>query len=592
MSDSQPTNPLSRRKLIAALSASAGVAAAGCLGDDDDEEADENLGEPVEEVIVDTMTGLPAASEQEDVGLHIQETLQELGMDTTGGLKELVTIQDDIASDAREHHIHIDTEPPFHEFLDPYEQLQAMTAEKAGNNSFIQNNQYASCEYSEAVIELATATEDEQQELVNEALSIASADVERINFVNTVSQSAYRTDQIEVERVAVGGINDRSYEAFWDAELLEGNDIIMNIAPGNIPDVAYHSSHYSAGWTNFPLSPLTFYDLDNELTGGIATDWEWSDEATTLTMDIREDATFHEGEDILAEDVQWNYEWFNENAGVFGIQSFPYEDIEVEDDKRIAFHFTQPTLHFLHFTHLFGIVEPGQWIDAGAEEEPVSPDIDAEDLNGSGPYVIESFDPETLLDMSPFEDHFGSPTSNFVFQGFADVEGARRAFSQGEINVLQNATQADIDVIDDDIPDVSETYAREDTADWFVAMQTNFGPTKFHEFRLALSHALDRDLMHETLQYGESSSVLYSSVLPEMNPSYPDDPDEVLTQVADDTAPDIEQAREILEEEGWGWDGDGNLHYPQDVDRDPLWPEGDDPNDHPDEFPCVEDLPP
>lgn len=585
---------------MAALSSSAGLAVAGCLGDDDGDDDDgveptdpDELGEPVEDITIQTYTGLPAASEQEQVGAHIRDQLIELGVDASVQPKELVTMMGELASDAREHHIHLDIEPPFHQFIDPFTKLEAITAEKAGNNAFIHNSQYASCEYSNVVIDLAELTDpDEQQDLINEALSIASADVERLNFVNTISQSAYRTDQFEIDRPAAGGINDRAFEAFWNADMLEGDDIIMNIAPGNITDVAYQAGHYLAGWTHYPFSPLTYYDLDNQRQGNLAEDWEWSDDATTLTMYLREGQTFHNGDPLLADDVQWTYNWLNENAGALGLPSWRYESIEVEDDHRISFNFELPRLHFIHFTALYGILHPEQWIDAGAEEDPVSPDIPFDNIIGSGPYQVVNFEPESLLDMEPHPDHWADANTNMVFEGFADFEAARRAFMEGEINVFQNMGTADQEQIESEIPDVAEVFARDDIADWYVAFQNNYGPTKFRDFRLALSHALNRALMNELLAGGMSNDLTFSSVIPEALPSFPENPEEVLTYVADSTQPDFDQARQILSDAGFGWDDDGNLHYPQDADLDPLWPEGEQPSDYPEEWPCVEDLPP
>lgn len=605
-----------RRSIMAALSASTGLALAGCLGDDDDgddgddstddsdtdgdsDDGDDDgngpdeLGEPVEQIVIETYTGLPAAAEQQDVGNHLAQQLEELGVSTETGQKELLTFFDDLQSDAREQHIHLELEPPFHQFMDAWAKLEPFTAEKAGNNNFIQNTQYASCEYSNTIIELGSLTDPEQQQdLIDEAVSIASNDVERLNLFNTISQSAYRTDQLEIEQVAAGGINDRAYEAIWNAEVIDGDDIIMNIAPGNIADVAYQGGGYIAGWTHYPFAPLTYYNLENERSGNLAEDWEWSNEAQTLTVDLREGQTFHNGEEIIAEDVQWTYQWLQDSAGQLGITSWPYDSIDIEDDHRIAFNFTQPSLHFEHFMALYGILYPEQWIEGGAEENPNSPEIDFDNIIGSGAYRIENFNPEQLLDMRPHDGHWATPNANFVFQGFADFENARQAFMAGEINIFQNMGTADQDLIESQIPDVSETYAREDIADWYVAQQMSFGATKFREFRLAVSHIMNRELINSLMTGGLSEPLTFSSIIPQTLPSHPDNPEEVLTYVADSTEPDFERAREVLEEEGWGWDDDDNLHYPADADLDPLWPQGDSPVDYPEEWPCVEDLPP
>lgn len=83
-------------------------------------------------------------------------------------------------------------------------------------------------------------------------------------------------------------------------------------------------------------------------------------------------------------------------------------------------------------------------------------------------------------------------------------------------------------------------------------------------------------------------------VEPDMFPTYisgnhPMFPPEEMLYEHPDTSGDVEAARAMLEEEeGWGWDADGNLHYPPDADLEPLWPEGEVPSAE--DFPCIDDL--
>lgn len=54
-------------------------------------------------------------------------------------------------------------------------------------------------------------------------------------------------------------------------------------------------------------------------------------------------------------------------------------------------------------------------------------------------------------------------------------------------------------------------------------------------------------------------------------------PEDEINKIVDDPTGNIDAARQVLKENGWGWDDQGNLHYPPDADPSPMWPEGEGP---------------
>ena len=144
--------------------------------------------------------------------------------------------------------------------------------------------------------------------------------------------------------------------------------------------------------------------------------------------------------------------------------------------------------------------------------------------------------------------------------------------------------------IESEMSDVATTSVSEEFFDQWLVPQMNYGPTKFREFRMAISQAFSRQEENDVIDYGQSEPHLYSSFFGRTHPFYPENPDEVLTKIAETPQDNPDAARAALEENGWGWDDSGNLHYPSDADLEPLWPQGDTPLDHPDEFPCASDY--
>jgi peptide/nickel transport system substrate-binding protein len=193
-----------------------------------------------------------------------------------------------------------------------------------------------------------------------------------------------------------------------------------------------------------------------------------------------------------------------------------------------------------------------------------------------------------LLALEPYDDHWIDAVGNISIQGFADSQAALRAFEEGSVNTLMNITTETEEQITDGMSDTAEIVPGNGFSSWELRSQHSFAPTMFREFKLAVSQVIDRSLIQQI--FGEGEAELYSSFLGSTHPWHPENPDEVLTQIADSPQSNPERAREILEEAGWGWDSNGRLHYPPDKDLSPAWPEGSSPCDNPEEFPCAGDF--
>ena len=53
------------------------------------------------------------------------------------------------------------------------------------------------------------------------------------------------------------------------------------------------------------FTPLVFYDSVGDFRSGLARSWTWSDDHRTLTLQLRNDLHWHDGQPVTAEDVVW-----------------------------------------------------------------------------------------------------------------------------------------------------------------------------------------------------------------------------------------------------------------------------------------------
>jgi len=131
--------------------------------------------------------------------------------------------------------------------------------------------------------------------------------------------------------------------------------------------------------------------------------------------------------------------------------------------------------------------------------------------------------------------------------------------------------------------DTLQTNVSEGIGAWKIIGAYSRPPIHMNAFMDAVGMSINRREINAVSFDGRSKEILHSGNFLTRHPFSP--PDDELHFYTDDPTGDPEGARARLEEAGWGWDDDGNLRYPGDVDPQPLWPEGETPS--PDDFPCL-----
>ncbi|GAB3310530.1 hypothetical protein GCM10027355_00340 [Haloplanus salinarum] len=554
-----------------------------------------DLGERVPSIIFNYWSDEgPLTNFFEDATSIIQNDIQDLGVELELNPTSLSAGINGESQDTREWHFSYGGYELRPARLDPRELTLKYHIHAAGQNSNWNPSNYANCEYSEYANQHLTAgSREERQELVNQAHSILSEDVGIIPTVVRMQYGAMRTDTIDVAGVGEMGLMETGIIPLIKSSPTGDNDSLVTNVPAIWLDTTIYQQATGAspiyGFSNTVYSPLLMYNENFELVTCLAESYEVSDDGQQLTFTLR-DATFHNGDQITAEDVKWTFEFLAEQArsGAYPWATDPgYESIEVVDDSTVRFNMEGPTPTMeTVLIPSWGILSKDAWQEAGAEENPT--DFD-DPWVGSGPYQITSFEQGQLMGMEPFSDHPKfDPEGDLVFQVFDSSQSAYRAFTNNELNVLLTTTPSLADRIKSDMGDSARVITTQGFTPYFISPQCQFGPSKFREFRMAFSQMIDRDNINQTSLYGDSEATMYADPFTSSHPWYPGDDN--LTRIAESPSANVEAARQLLEDEGWGWDGDGNLHYPPDADLEPQWPQGSQPADDADQFPCVSEL--
>ncbi len=147
--------------------------------------------------------------------------------------------------------------------------------------------------------------------------------------------------------------------------------------------------------------PLVTTDQNLEIAPALATDWEFSDDATQLTFTLREGVTFHDGSDFTSEDVKASFERIlDEETGSAAASNYAsIETIDTPDDYTVVFNLSQPDVPLLAaMTSTNAVILSSDVIE---NEDPGLVTV------GTGPFALEDWSPDEQTTLSANADWWG-----------------------------------------------------------------------------------------------------------------------------------------------------------------------------------------
>lgn len=120
---------------------------------------------------------------------------------------------------------------------------------------------------------------------------------------------------------------------------------------------------------------------DGKLSPMLATKWTYTENNTVLTLDLRTDVTFSDGEKFNAAAVKANFEHFKKDNGPQQAQLTQVKDVAVVDDDTVTINLAEPDPAMEYYlSQAAGFM--------GSPKALESPDLDRTPV-GSGPYVMD-----------------------------------------------------------------------------------------------------------------------------------------------------------------------------------------------------------
>ena len=128
----------------------------------------------------------------------------------------------------------------------------------------------------------------------------------------------------------------------------------------------------------------------------LAESWEISEDGKDYTIHLVQDAVFHNGEKLTAEDVAFTYTYAKDFSGR-QLYYKAVQDIEIVDDYTLIFHLDAPTPLFLAYSQSMPIMNKKFVEEHNGDVSQV--------VCGTGPYTIEKYDPAVEVVFTAFENY-------------------------------------------------------------------------------------------------------------------------------------------------------------------------------------------
>lgn len=279
-------------------------------------------------------------------------------------------------------------------------------------------------------------------------------------------------------------------------------------------------------YVSYPIALTTqgLLDLNPKLepSPGIATEWEASKDLTSYTFKLRKGVLFHNGREVDAAAVKWNYE-------------------RIQDPK-IGHSFTRSALKNVKeilapdkYTIVCNLIEPSAAFPANVVFYPcnlMAPDTEAqanEHPIGCGPFKFKKWERYAVTELERFENYFETDGEGNPLPYISEVIGRPKkvdsvrltALRSGQVDLIDNMAYADAAEFPKKYEGQFQTWDVPALGTAFVYFNMEKGPFSYSNpkgklLRQAAAYAVDLEAIHHAVFYqrGEIATGYFPTTSP------------------------------------------------------------------------------
>src|SRR5262244_365140 len=248
-------------------------------------------------------------------------------------------------------------------------------------------------------------------------------------------------------------------------------------------------------------------DLKSEPVPGIATEWDIAPDLLTYTFKLRKGVLFHNGREVDAEAVKWNFERIQDPKIGHPLTRSALENLkemQVMDKYTVRCVLQEPSAAFLADVVYYpcNLIAPDS-----AEQADMHP-------IGCGPFKLVKWERNSITELIRFENYFETDAEGNSLPYLDAIIGRPKKEDQVRLTSLR---AGEVDLIDHmaetDAADFAKKYAGKlqsweipTLATSFIVFNLDKGPFTDKQLRLAAAYAIDHEAIKQAVFYGRGET--------------------------------------------------------------------------------------
>lgn len=336
---------------------------------------------------------------------------------------------------------------------------------------------------------------------------------------------------------------------------------------GDQGDISTVNGILSADAQSFLITGAIFETLvggspiDGQIVPALADSWEISADGLTYTFHLNQNAKWHDGTDLTAEDVAFSFgAVLDPNTGSLytttvndAVASYRVIDPDTFEitarDRLVSFLYDAPGTVAIMPKHIWQSVGLESWsVDGG------STGLEPERVVGTGPFRFVEWVQGDHVTIGKNPDYYEVVPSidQLIYRTLPDENAAVQSLITGDSDVLQIIPPAQVEAVEQTGNHSVSVYDLLDLTFFAFNLDPDQSPLfQDPKVRQALFQAIDRDTITETIFLGYGEAAIGTQ--PKLAPAYA--PDRITTQYPFDP----EAARALFAEAGWQLNDDDVL---------------------------------
>jgi len=292
-------------------------------------------------------------------------------------------------------------------------------------------------------------------------------------------------------------------------------DLAVQVGPNpETIDPALNSAADGANIIVHAYEPLMIVDPDNKIVGGQAESFDVSEDGLTYTFHLRDGLKWSDGTPLTAEDFVYSWKRLADpnTAAPYGEDMLGYVKgyeeaasgnldalaVSAPDDKTFVVELEVPCVYFSKLiTHASMVPVQKATIDTNGDQWTLKP----ETYVSNGPLKMVEWVPGSHITFAKNENYWNAAkvtlnTLKFVLM--EDANAAYSAYQSGEVSMIKTLPT-------EEIPSLRNTEDFQIGATmgtYYISFQTQKEPFNNADVRKALSLAIDRDYVANTVMQG------------------------------------------------------------------------------------------